>query len=405
MITKEQKITQYSGILEELANSLDLTDKQIEEAEDRYKAVGEYLQREGSSLAEFNPSIEPQGSFLNGTMIRPIHEDGQYDIDLVCKLENLPPTDSQHDLKHKVGSELKEGRYEDLLDEEGQRCWTLQYAEGTKFHMDILPSIPDDYRQLYEGIVEQDVYQHALRMTDNEHDYYQSSNRSKWPKTNPKGYAEWFKDRMGTVYDKARKMVAESYQMSVEEVPGWRVKTPLQRAIQILKRHRDIKFGEDETKPISIIITTLAAKAYNQEENVYEALVSILNGMENFIEFKHKDGQQIVWIQNPVNPKENFADKWESNEELKKSFEEWLIKAKDDILSAVEKTGLHNIQKRLEDPFGRQVVNETFKNLGNKSKALREAGKKKMGVGLGLMGQSGRTSVRDHDNFGSLTDE
>jgi hypothetical protein len=36
------------------------------------------------------------------------------------------------------------------------------------------------------------------------------------------------------------------------------VKTPLQQAVQILKRHRDMMFADDpEHKPISVIITTL----------------------------------------------------------------------------------------------------------------------------------------------------
>lgn len=53
---------------------------------------------------------------------------------------------------------------------------------------------------------------------------------------------------------------------SVRAVPKYQSnKTPLQRAVQILKRHRDIMFAGDEDKPVSIIITTLAAKAYQEK--------------------------------------------------------------------------------------------------------------------------------------------
>lgn len=404
MITNEQKIAQYGDILEELGRSLDLTDKQVQEAKDRYKAVGNYLQREDSTLAVLNPSIEPQGSFLLGTMIKPINEEGQYDIDLICKLENLPTSDTQLDLKSKVGDELKEGRYEELLDEEGQRCWTLNYAEGTKFHMDILPAIPDEFRELlFEGVVDKNLYQHALRMTDKEHSHFDSNNRSEWPKTNPKGYSEWFKEEMKPIHDRLLKEAAIKMEKSIEDVPDWSVKTPLQRAIQILKRHRDLMFGEDENKPISIIITTLAAKAYNQEDNVYEALVSILNGMEDHITFK-EDG--TAWVENPVNPKEeNFADKWEQFPERKKAFFDWLAKTKEEILSALEQPGIHNIQKAFEKPLGKQVVKEAFINLAGNSKSLRESGKKMMGAGTGVLGTAGRTKVRDHDNYGRLKDE
>ncbi len=406
MITEVQIKEQYGEILQELAESLDLTDTQVKEAEERYKAVGEYLSRENSSLAQLNPSIEPQGSFLYGTMTRPIHEDGHYDIDLICILENLPVWSTQKDLKLKVGNELKVGRYESMLDEEGQRCWTLNYAEGTRFHMDILPAVHDmNSANVYEGKVDRSLYQYALRMTDKKSDTYDSSNRYDWPKTNPKGYAAWFKRRMETQFLAMRKMVAESFQMKIEDVPDWRVKTPLQRAIQILKRHRDIMFEEHDDKPISIIITTLAAKAYNQEANVYEALVSILNGMEDYITYKYKNGKMVDWIENPVNPEENFADKWEDYPSRKKAFKAWIQKAKDEILGALEQRGLHNIQKSLEPSFGKKVVVEAFENLGHKSRLARETGTKKMAQSTGTLGVLGRAIVKDKDNFGSWTDE
>ena len=36
---------------------------------------------------------------------------------------------------------------------EGRRCWTLNYADGAQFHMDILPAIPDieSFKELLES--------------------------------------------------------------------------------------------------------------------------------------------------------------------------------------------------------------------------------------------------------------
>ena len=50
-------------------------------------------------------------------------------------------------LKQMVGDRLKEhGKYKQLLDAEGKRCWTLEYAEtdGVGFHLDVLPACPED---------------------------------------------------------------------------------------------------------------------------------------------------------------------------------------------------------------------------------------------------------------------
>jgi hypothetical protein len=53
-----------------------------------------------------------------------------------------------------------------MLDKEGRRCWTLNYADGAKFHMDILPAIPDDYSWLIQLGVPDDFAQHAICITD-----------------------------------------------------------------------------------------------------------------------------------------------------------------------------------------------------------------------------------------------
>ena len=54
---------------------------------------------------------------------------------------------------------------------------------------------------------------------------------------------------------------------TIEEVPTYELKTPLQRAIQLLKRHRDVMFADNpEVAPISMILTNLSGRAYNGEE-------------------------------------------------------------------------------------------------------------------------------------------
>ena len=62
-------------------------------------------------------------------------------------------------------------------------------------------------------------------------------------------------------------------------MPDELVRTPLQRTIQILKRHRDIRFStkeERKIKPISMIITTLAAQIYAGEQTVEQVLRKIV---------------------------------------------------------------------------------------------------------------------------------
>ena len=70
----------------------------------------------------------------------------------------------------------------------------------------------------------------------------------------------------------------------VDDLPAYRWKSPLQRCVQILKRHRDVMFADNlDSKPISIIITTLAGKAYQGEVEIADALDRILSNMGSLI--------------------------------------------------------------------------------------------------------------------------
>lgn len=85
MLTQEQKI-QFNEILEELGENLDISETQFNAAVKSYEAVGNWLSKEDSLLSRYKPEILPQGSFMLGTMIKPVHEKGDLDIDLVCEL-------------------------------------------------------------------------------------------------------------------------------------------------------------------------------------------------------------------------------------------------------------------------------------------------------------------------------
>ena len=118
----------------------------------------------------------------------------------------------------------------------------------------------------------------------------------------------------------------------VEDLPAYRWKTPLQRCVQLLKRHRDIFFyNDDDSKPASIIITTLSAMAYHGENEIGSALEAILFSMGKFI------NSTSPRVPNPVNPEEDFADRWSDSGSihlnLEAKFRKWLRQAQTDFQS------------------------------------------------------------------------
>ena len=359
----------------QLAESLDIPESAFELAEKRYQSIANWLEREESRVKAFNPEIYPQGSFRLGTVTQPISE--AYDVDLVCELSLDKGQVSQERLKELVGYEIKAyARAKNIKSpvEEKKRCWSLNYADETSFHMDILPAIPDgksfkEFLELkgYRGLNANDLAGLAIAITDKTLTNYKNYDTD-WPRSNPKGFAEWFRAQMETRFKEARMQFAESIQARVEDIPDYKVKTPLQRAIQILKRHRDIMFVDDpDDKPISIIITTLAAHAYNNEGDVLEALVNIVNNMPRYIETV--DGV-VKWVKNPVNPDENFADKWREHPQRERKFRGWLKKVQTDLDHVLKTEEIRTFSESLRSPFADSVIKATPKRKPETTEGL-----------------------------------
>ncbi len=123
----------------------------------------------------------------------------------------------------------------------------------------------------------------------------------------------------------------------------------------ILKRHRDTMFAEKPTdKPISIIVSTLAAPVYLGEETIGYALLSILSRME---EASEHDGPKYI-IKNPTGTLENFADKWETHPERAHAFFTWLEQARKDSANAGHLVEHRRMASVLASRMGRDVIDQ-----------------------------------------------
>lgn len=403
MMTLEQR-EEFNKIFKELGKSLDITEDQHNAAVTSYEFVGGWLADKESSLYRYEPEIIPQGSFMLGTMTKPIHEEDELDIDLVCQLKGKDVSWSQYDLKKKVGDRLKDhGTLSRLLDEEGRRCWTLQYAESAKFHLDILPAIiSKNFKVLLEKSMSAsdlaNAKELAIRITDKETgNYYREADPGLWLKSNPFGYGAWFKQCASLDLYKSL-----SLREAVQPVPPFeKNKLPLQIAVQIFKRHRDLMFNGDCDKPISIIITTLAARAYQKQTNVASTVTEIVSLMASFIEERYDpvSRKNVKWIANPINPEENFADKWPDYPQKEKKFYLWLKQVRVDIENVFIQKGLHRIQESLTSPFGNRDVSEAFEHLAVKARTEREEGIRRMAAATGVLGSIG-TKVANHNFHG-----
>lgn len=338
MITKDQLNT----VFEKIAQSLDISNELFEKAKDKYEDLGKWIDNE---TPEHQINIYPQGSFALGTVIKPLTDLDEYDLDLVCEFVNGNKFDAK-ELKVDVVKPLLQ-KYGDCEEpKEKKRCWQVTYKDSPQFHMDIIPAATNDR---YISITDKDE-------ENNIYDYIGS---------NPAGYIAWFKDRMKVrVKILKEQFVLKEFAAKIDDVPDYKIKTPLQRAIQILKRHRDIMFKDDtcNKKPISVIITTVAANIYNNEDSIYGTLKIILENTEKYINDSKKDGKYSI-----LNPsytgeeRENFADKWNEHPERSEAFFEWISKAKEDIIeNPMGFTSYAEIGNVLKFSLGENIVKKSM---------------------------------------------
>ena len=359
-----------------LTDEIEVPPSKYREAQDRYNAVGAWLGEDDSELSDFDPTIYPQGSFALGTAVRPLGED-QYDVDSVCLLQIARHQITQKALKELVGARLKhpKSRYKDMIKPKqgGRRCWTIQYADASKFHLDVLPAIPDDYGWLLALGVRLEWAESAICITDRK---TWGTNPDEWPRSNPKGYSAWFKDRMRIRLEEAKYAMAVELRAEVEDIEDFAVRTPLQRLVQLLKRHRDVRYNGDDDKPISIIITTLAAQAYNNEASIDEAILNVVPRMRCHIE---KQGNSL-WVPNPVNPQENFADKWAEQPRKARLFYEWLRTLEQEYQDLLTDRGFEKIGDYLSEAFGQRDSKAAMEKFGARSRQPSTSAKLSSGV-------------------------
>lgn len=389
MIDIIAKKTQAAQTLELICQALELSQTQYDTAKSRYEAVGKWLS--GSDGAALRASeIYPQGSVSLGTTVKPLEAD-EFDVDLVCRIPFVAPHTPPSALKQLIGNRLRaSGHYKDIL-EEKPRCWRINYAN--EFHLDITPSVPN-------------------AACTNGGELVPDKKLKEWKPSNPRGYRSWFEERALIVPRvQSRELAFMEARAAVEEFPKQaRRKGLLRRAVQIIKRHRDMWACTREAgvAPISIILTTLAAKSYVHcagnfsYETEYDLLVDIVRYMPNFIENNMVNGREHYFIWNDTTAGENFAEKWNQDERLVRAFYAWQLQATTDLENLPSLSGLDQVRSALSSSFGDSVVSKVMGELTASISAARTTGA--LGIvprsGLSATG-AGRIVVPSNTFFGS----
>lgn len=366
-------MNRFELLLGYLAGHIEIPRSYYDLGADRHMSLGRWLMRDGSQIARLGPDIHPQGSFRFGVVTRPLNADADYDLDNVCTLMRLDKLAlTQADLKALFGAEIRayaQAKNMKAEPTEHPRCWRLNYAdEGLSFHLDSVPCVPDVVRQqrLIESYTEIDpaFAQLAVAITDTRHPSYRRRSAN-WPTTNPRGFAQWFEQRAAY---RREMQFAESVGKAIEGVPTYAWSSPLQRVIILLKRHRDVMFLRQPTlAPISMIITNLAAHAYDGESDTANALTGIVQRMGRYVR------DEPPYVPNPTDPDEDYADRWLGDPRLRENFWMWHEQLERDVRQ-LERAAVNGASVGLaRNLFQVELTGEEQRALSTRSQVARVA--------------------------------
>jgi hypothetical protein len=353
-----------TALLEAIVDHLDIPRSYYQRAVDRHRSLGEWLCRPESKVISFEPDVSPHGSFRYGTVNRPLVAGAEYDLDNVAALTMAKTALTQKQIKELYGAEVKGyAKANGMLApvEEKNRCWRLLYCDEVSFHLDTLPCVPEE-RPVIQAIVSRGVPPEqaalAIAITDRRHPQYEVIT-SAFLSSNPGGFAKWFESRARASAEvRLRQLVEKRLYASVEAVPPYDWKTPLQRAIQILKRHRDVMFkGDPSGGPISMIITNLAAHAYAGEADLWSAVSNVVERMSQYVRPTRPR------VPNPADPAEDYADKWAKNPQLESNFWAWHTQAKVDLAGLPMLLSSPNLASEIRAKFGVELTRDELERL------------------------------------------
>lgn len=341
MLAIESPVQQLDDLLDRIGIKLQLSPTAYDLAEERYHAIGNWLEAESNPLAELKPVIYSQGSLRIGTTVKPRGRN-EYDLDLVCELQaTCDDFPSPVHVLNLIENRIRDsGTYCEMV-EPKRRCIRVTYAD--QFHLDILPACPSPH----DG-------EHCVVVPDRE--------ANRWKESNPKGYALWFE----RTARQARKVFLK-FMDPLPEQEAYEDLTTLHRVVQLLKRYRDIAYEKQlELAPISIVLTTLAAQHYAGQQSVTEAMAGIIRGIINSIP---ETGRLYVF--NPTNPQEDLSERWGSNPEAYRAFKDGIFRLRDRCQRLENATGgIQRTAKLLEELFGERVAKEV---IVEQTKAMTQA--------------------------------
>lgn len=359
MLVLEKSATQIDSLLNEMAKEVQLDESRYNKMITSYEAIKKWIESDEKFFKPFKYEVYPHGSVRIFTTVKPIGKD-EFDLDIVIHFKDNTILHSPLRIYTELKRRLNEHETYKKMLESKSRVLRLNYSGD--FHMDLMSGIQDN---AYD--------ENKIRVPDRD--------LGRWVSSNPRGYANWFIARANLAESSLLEKALKAEKIQVDNFNN---KKPLQRAVQLIKRYRDIYFDKDDSyKTSSIILTTIAGQFYKGEESIYETIDNIINRIR--VEFQFPQRLKIL---NPVNSEEDFTDKWDSEPEYYEAFKKFVIHLYSEWQKLKEKNGVIKEARIFKGLFGDSLVERVQLRQSNKVTKTRDKGSLGMLRDTGIISSS-----------------
>ena len=340
--------TYVDEILFMICEKLQLTPSLYEQATKRYDTITKTLEA-AFAFHDITLKLYPHGSFRLKTTVKPLASQ-EYDLDFVAEL----PTHSAltpNELYTQIADTLRHDGVHNNMVELKTRCVRIKYAND--FHMDIMPA----------KLINPET--HEIIVPDRElSNWYHHSN--------PIGFAEWFENQAKTKILEEIKH-RRRIQCSVEEVSDQEIAAhlePLRRAVQLVKRYRDVfsdKTGKDPVR--SIVICTLMGQISNYSGDALQIINSFCTYVNGLI--ANAKGKPFE-VKNPV-VDEILIEKWSEANNYSDFVD--MMKALTYDVKALQASHINaDMNKLMKKMFGESITTDAILEYAKKISEARNSG-------------------------------
>ncbi|CAM9876391.1 unnamed protein product [Phaeothamnion confervicola] len=285
------------ALLAILADKVQLSETEYTKAGQHYKAIADYLERDGSPLKNLVSTVYPQGSIAIGATITSKLDRDEYDVDCVAELL-LPPDTHPRRILDLLFNALNGPRYTGRVRRQ-TRCVTVDYPDDN-MHVDVTPMI----RQA--GLARTGNIFHSK--------FEEPAINDRRIIANPWGFADWFKESLvpARAFYEAHEMRVRAADVAPVPDQAETIAKPVPLlTFQLLKRWRNVQY--DQRRSMRVPPSVFLAAIIGRTALAGPRMIDLLKGQANAIQRQLETAEGLGRIIDERNPRchaDRFNDRW-----------------------------------------------------------------------------------------------